>query len=74
MKKIIQNLNEDETELLNMLIIEGIENVICSAKDVTEENNDLETYIRFLLEIQCLLEKLGYEFKFKIKEIKENEM
>ena len=58
-------LDKDEQELFDLLISSGLKQIISIAKE-----NDRETFLHFLIEIQCLLMKLGYDFKFEIKEIR----
>ncbi len=67
-------LNNDEQELLDMLISLGLEKILFIAKERLEKDDDLHAFLSFFVEVQCLMIKLGYEFKFKIEEVKDNEM
>lgn len=72
--KNIDSLEKDEEELFDILICSGLEKVISLARTKMKEENDSETFLAFLVEIQNLLMKLGYDFKFEVKEIKKYEM
>ncbi len=64
-------LNNDEQELFDVLIFLGLKEVLSISKERLKKDNDLNTFLSFLVEVQCLLRKLGLEFKFKIEEVKE---
>jgi len=67
-------LNKDEQELFDLLIAYGLKKVISMAKEKSKKENDTETFIYFLVEIQNLFVKLGYDFQFKIRENKKDEV
>ena len=65
-----KKLNEDEQELFDLLIFSGLKDVISIAQEKFVKENEEDVLFSFLVEIQNLLEKLGYDFKFEVKEIK----
>lgn len=69
-----KELNEDEQDLFDLLICSGLEQIIPIAKSKFYKENDVETFLSFLVEVQNLLEKLGYDFKFQIKENRKYEV
>ena len=69
--KKLEKLNEDEDELFDLILSVGLGEIVSIAREKFSEEKDIDTFLSLLVEIQNLFEKLGYEFNFKIKEIKE---
>lgn len=59
-----KKFSEDEEELCDMIVVLGVEEIISIAKKRFEY--DKNTFLLFLVEIQNALDKLGYDFDFKI--------
>lgn len=67
-------LTEEEQELLNVLIFSGVSSYLHELDKVCRKDNDIQSFILILREVEELLTKLNFDFVVNVKEIENYEM